>query len=86
MDFHKPRKKSKKTTAKTRIIASPPQLKDGCVIKNHVCRGRCKVCPTCSMVYCDKHFNREIHIDYCEARAKQDWELIQKQKDGNTKL
>lgn len=76
MSFRK--KKSKKTSAKAVIIDSRPKLEDGCVNRNHVCRGKDRVCPTCSMVYCDKHFNREIHQDYCKYRAKEDLELLKK--------
>ena len=69
---------------------SRPQLKDGCVIANnrpnskHVCRGKIKVCPTCSMVYCDKHFTRETHVDSCNYRAKEAIGLVKKY--GNSKF
>jgi hypothetical protein len=68
--------KKKKSSAKVTITENYPKLKDGCIHRNNSCRGRDKVCPTCSMVFCDKHFNREIHLEYCAARVKQDRELL----------
>jgi len=73
----------KKSSAKTVIYDSRPQLEDGCILDNKKCKGVAKVCPTCSMVYCESHFKRGIHISYCAARVKQDLELI---KDGNSKF
>ena len=68
----------------SQVDDSRPQLKNGCVIGNNVCRGKVKVCATCSMVYCDKHYNRETHVDSCTYRAKEQLELMNKY--GNTKL
>ena len=77
-DNKKSKKDKKINLTKKTINDSRPQLKDGCVNANHVCRGKSKVCPTCSMVYCEKHFNREIHVDYCKYRVNEDRELLKK--------
>ncbi len=51
-----------------------PRLEDGCVLHSEYskCSGKVTSCPTCSMVYCQTHFDRRVHIEYCEHREKND--------------
>lgn len=49
-----------------------PKLEDGCVIDSNICSGKPKVCGTCSMIYCDIHYQRKTHLESCAERVKID--------------
>ena len=59
---------------KAKIIGIEPKYEDGCVLHGGytACTGKVTTCPTCMMVYCQVHFDRQVHIDYCAERNKID--------------
>jgi hypothetical protein len=61
----------------TKIVGTEPRYEDGCVLYGGYspCSGKVTQCPTCRMVYCQPHFDRPVHMEYCEARNKIDEEV-----------
>lgn len=69
---------------KMKIEAVAPKYEDGCVLHGGYseCFGKVTTCPTCQMVYCQTHFDRPVHIEYCAARNKIDEDV----NSGHIKL